>query len=184
MAQPHRIQVKLYFRDGESVSPSAFVKVFHRWIQRGAVEDMLIDVHNYAHIHEGTGILLVGHEGDYAIDFADGRPGILYRLKRGEKGEFVDALQVALRRVVAAAELLEQDSTLKGKLAVARGEVDVAVLDRLQFPNEPDTFRAIEADLSRALESEVGMKDFALQRNENDPREPLSIRAVSGALIH
>ena len=48
------------------VDPEAFVPVFHDWIRRGAVEGLLIDVARYGHVHHGPGIMLVGHEGDYA----------------------------------------------------------------------------------------------------------------------
>ena len=50
-----------------------FIPVFHRWIQKQTVSGhLLIDVHDYSHIHQGPGILLVGHEGNFSIDLADG----------------------------------------------------------------------------------------------------------------
>ena len=46
---------------------SAYVAVFHDWIRRGATEDLLIDVVSYEHVPAGPGVLLLGHEVDYAI---------------------------------------------------------------------------------------------------------------------
>ena len=42
--------------------------VFHAWIQKGAVEGLLLDVADYQHIQDGPGMILIGDQVDYAFD--------------------------------------------------------------------------------------------------------------------
>lgn len=177
MSAPHRMVVKLFFSQETRLPASAFVPVFHRWIQREAVEDLLIDVHNYAHIHRGTGILLVGHEGDYAIDFGGGRSGILYRLKRDAQPTPGESLAVAIRRVAAAAQLLQGERSLAG-LRVRTDELEILVVDRLAFPNTRETFDAVKEELSTVVRRAFSDEAATLVRIDNDAREPLALRAA------
>ncbi|MBY0396577.1 MAG: hypothetical protein K2X91_08940, partial [Thermoleophilia bacterium] len=82
VADAVRIGVKLYAEDPAAVRPDRFIPVFHGWIQRGAVPGLLIDVADYAHVPQGPGVMLIGHEADHAIDLGEGRPGVLYQRKR------------------------------------------------------------------------------------------------------
>ena len=72
---PHRLYAKLFTEAGPPVSLPAFIPVFHRWIERQDVDELLLDVHDYGHVPDGPGILLVAHEADYAFDLSGGRPG-------------------------------------------------------------------------------------------------------------
>src|SRR5262245_66172288 len=75
----HKLGVKFFAADPTSVRLDAFIPIFHGWIQRqNLAGHLLIDVHDYSHIHDGPGILLVAHEGNVSIDMSDGRPGRMY----------------------------------------------------------------------------------------------------------
>ncbi|HEX7071785.1 MAG TPA: hypothetical protein VF190_13310 [Rhodothermales bacterium] len=178
MKTPHRLQVKLFFVDPQAVPPSDFVPVFHRWIQRGSIDQLLIDVHNYSHVHEGTGILLVGHEGDFAIDGASGRTGLLYTLKRGDHYTFAAAVRVALRRVALGATLLQQERALRDRIAFDLAHFELMIPDRLTYPNRVDVFEAIKEELSSVILQASGVANVSLERIDNDAREPLAIRAT------
>ncbi|MFN8560709.1 MAG: hypothetical protein U0703_03535 [Anaerolineae bacterium] len=80
-ATPVRTQVKIFFRNPEAVDTSAFAPLFQRWIQKQALEGLLIDVADYRHVFEGPGVILIGHESDYAIENRFGRLGLLYTRK-------------------------------------------------------------------------------------------------------
>src|SRR6185295_3133013 len=106
-----RIGIKIFAEDSAAVSVRDFIPVFHSWIQKQAVDrHLLIDVHNYSHIHNGPGILLVAQEGNFSMDSADGRMGLLYYRKKGEEG-FRSVLKAALQ----ACTLLESEPALAGK---------------------------------------------------------------------
>lgn len=177
MQRPHRVHVKYHFSLQADVSLQAFVPVFHRWIQRSVPDELLIDVHNYSHVHHGAGILLVGHEGDYAADESDGRSGLLYRLKRGSHQTLADAVRLAVERANGGVDRLLQDSALKGKLEVDTTGLELAIPDRLRYPNDPTTFSVIEDELVGAIRSATGAESVSVEQVANDRREPLTIRA-------
>src|SRR5262245_13844954 len=79
----HKLGIKFFMTGPNSPSLSEFIPVFQGWIQRQVIEDhLLVDIHNYSHIYRGPGILLVAHEGNFSIDTAEGRMGLLYYRKQ------------------------------------------------------------------------------------------------------
>ncbi len=82
MATTHKFGIKLFFANSTK-SLKEFIPVFHGWIQRQALPGhMLLDVHDYSHVHHGPGILLVSHEANISIDEAEGRRGLVYIRKQ------------------------------------------------------------------------------------------------------
>ena len=67
-----------------------FIPVFHRWIQTQALDDLLLDVADYSHVHHGPGILLVAHEGKYAVDETGGEGGGLIGVVYSVEGSMDD----------------------------------------------------------------------------------------------
>ena len=98
-----RITLKIYLDDPEIVQPDDFTAVFHAWIQKGAVEGLLLDVADYQHIQDGPGMILIGDQVDYAFDLGRGGSGLLVRRKfRGTdtvslQSQVQDTLALALR---------------------------------------------------------------------------------------
>ena len=79
----YRLGIKFFASSGEHIDLIEFIPIFHEWIQKQIIkEHLLIDVHNYSHMHEDPGILLVAQEGNFSVDFADGRMGFLYYRKQ------------------------------------------------------------------------------------------------------
>ena len=66
--QLQRFGLKLFVDSAAVVSPHACVPIFHRWIQTGAVDGLLIDVADYTHLTDGPRVLLVAHEGGGGIN--------------------------------------------------------------------------------------------------------------------
>jgi hypothetical protein len=108
MQSPSRLSIKLFAENPAGISPETFVPIFQRWIQENAVEGLLIDVADYKHVFHGPGVILIGHDGDYAYDLEAGNAGLLYTLKQ-PLDTLEDSLQTALRRVLSAAETLQAD---------------------------------------------------------------------------
>ena len=79
----HKIGIKFFFT-GPATKPLAeYIPVFHGWIRRQALAGhLLIDVHDYSHVHHGPGILLVAHEANLSVDEAEGRRGLVYLRKQ------------------------------------------------------------------------------------------------------
>jgi hypothetical protein len=160
------------------IDPEAFVPVFHDWIRRGAVEGLLIDVARYGHVHEGPGIMLVGHEGDYAIDLLGGRTSLRYTLKRDAPGTPQELVARALRRLTGA---IAEAREVPG-VELDEREVDVRVYDRLHAPNTPETAALLTGEIEAAVGEVVGDLTVSSRLLEDDPREPFGLRvSVEGA---
>ena len=138
--QATKFQVKLYTRAGD-IELEKLVPVFHEWIRAKKISDeLLIDVADYAHVPQGPGVVLIGHQSDYYLDVADNRPGLLYSRKRGFDGDFQAGIDDAFRRALGACQLLEEESSLG--LQFATDEVLFRVKDRLSAPNGDATYDA------------------------------------------
>jgi hypothetical protein len=71
--------VKFFFTNPSAKPLKDFIPVFHGWIQGQALPGhLLIDVHDYSHVHHGPGILLVAHEANISVGEAEGRRGLVY----------------------------------------------------------------------------------------------------------
>ena len=184
---PQRISAKLFVDNPEAVDLPAVIPVFHRWIQQGAAEGLLIDVADYRHVPDGPGVLLIGHEGDYAVDLRDGRPGVQYTRKRGWTDDPADEpgqrlrqrLRVTLRLATQAGDALQAERLPAGRLAVRRDAVELRLLDQLRTPNSVEVFAAVRPAVQAVLAEFYGGKAFTLQQASTDPRLPLTITAAA-----
>jgi hypothetical protein len=146
--------------------------VFHGWIQRQSVTGhLLIDVHDYSHLHQGPGILLVAHEGNFSLDLSDGRPGLVYYRKIPTSLSQTDHIVTVLRSALQASLLVENDA----KLNLATDQFVVFANDRLNTSNDDASFAELKPVLSAALRQVFEGADFKLTRTSQDPKERLTI---------
>ena len=176
----HRLQVKAYVDGQEEIDLSALIPVFHRWIQDGALEELLIDVANYEHVPEGPGIVLIGHEADYALDLGGGRPGLLYTRKRAVPDGVGAALKLALHRVFAAAHLLERDESTANVFKFRTDELEFGFLDRLQVPSVASSLELVRDDLVNVVGDVYDTDDVMVEWIESDDRLPFRVRVRTG----
>lgn len=121
----YKFGVKLFFANQRDRKLSEFIPVFHGWIQRQALPGhLLIDVHDYSHVHQGPGILLVAHEANLNIDEAEGRRGFVYIRKQPA------TLSETVQATFAAAKILEDEQGVK----FDTGTYEVFSNDRLFTP--------------------------------------------------
>lgn len=167
-----RIGIKIFAEDSAGINVRDFIPVFHSWIQKQAVADhLLIDVHNYSHIRNGPGILLVAQEGNFSIDLGDGRMGLLYYRKNGEDG-FGSVLKAALQ----ACSLLESEPAFSGRMRFRTDELQIVANDRLLAPNSDVTLAALRPELMSALKSALPQSQISLSRSSMNPRERFAVR--------
>jgi hypothetical protein len=175
--KPDRLGVKFFINTPATIDLATVVPVFQRWIQDHAVEGLLIDVIDYKHVHEGPGIVLIGHEGDYGLDLGDGRAGLLYIRKRDGGDSLKDQLRIAFRFAFSACRQLESEPSLQG-LAFDYSEVKISFMDRLHTPNRPETFDTVRDEVQDFLTDVYG-DDVDIQKVHDDARELFAIRAHS-----
>jgi hypothetical protein len=171
-----RVAVKLFLENRDLADFRAFVPIFHSWIQKKALLDhLLIDVHDYSHIHNGPGILLVSHEANISIDRGEGRPGLLYQRKQPIEGSLPERVRIVLQHALQACSILEQEAGMEGKLKFGRTEVLVITNDRLNAPNDSQTFETLQNAIAAACEPVFGR--VSLTPVNADPKERLAVLA-------
>jgi hypothetical protein len=170
------INIKLYLENPETVNLADYSAVFNSWIQEQRLEELLIDVADYLHVHNGPGIMLIGHEADYSLDNRAGRLGLLYNRKAQVDGTNQEKLAQALHAALTAAQILEHENGLKFN----GSEVQVIINDRLLVPNTAETFNALQPDLKIFLDRLYAGANYVLMHNA-DPRERFTIDVKVGS---
>ena len=166
-----KLSVKFYVEDDAQLQQHEFVPILHSWIQNKTVPDhMLIDVADYAHVHNGPGTLLVAHEANFYLDRFDGRLGLTYSRKMPAEGTFFDRLRQAFRAALQACSRLESDSRLAGRIGFVTTEAMLRLDDRLLAPNTSETFEQVRSDLERFAPelyagSSIEIEHYPSQRN-------------------
>jgi hypothetical protein len=172
----YRLGIK-FFAEPSSFPMHEFVPIFHTWIQKQIFKDhLLIDVHDYSHISQGPGVLLVAHEGNFSMDSGDDRLGLVYYRKQPTPGSEEERLVSVMKTALQACRLLEEEPTLQGRIRFPAGEVLVIANDRLNAPNDEESFSKLRPMLSSALKQVLGNSDFKLVRGSTDPKERLTVR--------
>ena len=125
------------------------IPVFQRWIQSDALDGVLIDVTNYTHVEDGPGVMLIGHEANWSLDFTDGEPGLLYTRKREALGDVETRLKDAFRLALEACKLLQKDETIENPIEVDTREFIFGINNRLVAPNEDETMEDAREGLTQ-----------------------------------
>ena len=180
-----KLDLKVLASSESAAAPEEFIPVFHRWITERVLPELLIDVADYSHVHEGPGVLLVGHDAIYAYDQSLGEPGLLYSRRRETSpetagiGTLDQRLESLLLCAFRACDQIEAEPGLKGRVTFDRHRIELRVNDRL-VARDDHTVAALESAFSRALAaSGVGNGDgpVTLERI-GEARERLTFRTA------
>jgi hypothetical protein len=175
--KPQRIAVKFFAGPdpGAALDLHPFIGIFHRFIQKGALPGLLLDVADYAHVPEGPGVVLIGHEVDYGIDGLGGRTGLLITRKRLAAAPLAESLRDTLRRALAAIAALEAEPEAKLRFATDGFQLDV--LDRLAAENSDAAAASARREIAPVLDALYGAGRWKLARaSAADARRPLALR--------
>ena len=170
------INVKLYLENPETINLADYAAVFNTWIQTQRLEELLIDVADYLHVHNGPGIMLIGHEADYSLDNRAGRLGLLYNRKEPVAGTTQEKLAQAVRAALTVAQILEKENGLRFN----GSEVQVIVNDRLLVPNTAETFAAVVPEIKSFFDQLYNGPEYSLSQN-NDPRERFTVNVKTNS---
>ena len=152
-----KLAIKLFIEHSADLTHDVLVPIFHRWIQTRALPGhQLIDVADYKHVQDGPGTLLVAFEANLYADLSGGRLGLLYIRKAPLPGSFKERLRAVLGYELKAAQLLEADPSLAGRVKFRTDEITFQINDRLLAPNTPETFAQIKGDLESVLADVCG----------------------------
>lgn len=164
------VNVKLFLENPNELDLGAVINVFHSWIQGQVCEELLLDVADYRHVHHGPGIVLIGHEADYAIDNTKGRWGVRYNRKAKLDGSNQSRLAQSVRAALIATERLQQDARLHEKCNFNGQEIEIFINDRLLAPNRPQTKQVLEPEFQAFAGELFGDVGYALNFDSDTRR--------------
>ena len=173
------IQIKLFAAEPAAYDPSVLIGIFHRWIQQARLPELMIDVADYSHVPDGPGIMLIGHEANYSVDFTGGRAGLLYSRKACLEGTSLQRLRHAYESACRAAEMLAAEPELEGRLQFTKEQFLLVFNDRLLYPNTPETWAALQPEVSQFLQEALAGKTYLATRDP-DPRRRLEMLVKGG----
>jgi hypothetical protein len=173
-----KINVKFFAEEKAPVPLTAFIDIFHGWIQ--ATDGVYHDVADYSHMQAGPGIVLVAYEANVSVDETGGRRGLLYSQKAALAGSNPEKLRRVMRAALENCRRLEEEAALEGKLKFRAHEAEISINDRLVAPNSEETYSAVQSDVEKLLGQLYGGSASSLER-ENDPRKRLSLRIKATA---
>ena len=173
-----KINFKIFVPEPDGVSLSAFIPIFHSWIQ--ATDGDFHDVADYSHMHAGPGVLLLAHQANISMDQAENRLGLLYNQKQNLEGSNLDKLRSVLRSALETCRRIEAEPALQGKIRFSGEEILFLINDRLLAANTDDTFQGLRPDLEALAMCIYGGADFRLERDP-DSRHRFSVRIAAGS---
>lgn len=174
LSEPQRVGVKVFVEDQEAFDRARVIEVFHRWIQEDRLSGTLVDVHDYTHVPEGPGVLLVAHEWHLRTDEAGGRIGFEYELKREGSGTLAERVREAIVSVLEAALALEQDTAEDNPVRFATREMVFRFTDRLAVPATDAAFEEVTPELEKVLAGLYGDAPVEFER-VGHARGPLTL---------
>jgi hypothetical protein len=173
-----KLQIKFFAKPNAAFDVETVVPVFHRFIREHAFDELMIDVADYKHVKNGPGIALIGDANDYFLDEGEGRPGLLFSRKRHGAGPD-GRLREGLARALRACSLLEAAPELAGKLEFATDEILIRLPDRLNAPNDDQSFAEVQAEVAALVEKLYGA-GASITRGPSAP-EALSLRVKTSS---
>ncbi|MDX1620900.1 MAG: rhodanese-like domain-containing protein [Nitriliruptorales bacterium] len=172
---PQRLSVRFRVEDApDNLDPA--IGLFHRFIQKGAVEGQILDVADYRHVPDGPGVLLVGHDVDYGIN----RSAFSVLRKRSAQDPTATQLRDALRMGLGAVEAMSYDGGLR--VAVDRSRFTVTAVDR-NLGAAPEAEAVFRAQVEPVVSELFGPDATVTATEVDDPRRPpeLVVEANPGA---
>jgi len=171
----HKFGIKFFAAGADGIDILKLIPIYHRWIQQNALEDLLIDVADYSHVPAGPGVMLIAHEGNYALDEAGHERGVVYYSKQKLTGELTERFARVARKALKAAQLMSADAELEGTLQLPGNRLEFFANDRLAAPNTDAVYAELEPALKTFLNRLYAGARYTLAR-ETDPKERLSVR--------
>ena len=169
-----QIDVKIPAAKFENIDAYTQMGVFQRWIRESTIPGILIDAADYAHMHQGPGVILIAHEFNVSLDHVGGRTGLLYHRKTPQQGELADRIQQIVHAAMVCCRELERAPELEPRIAFDYGRIRVIANDRLQMPNTPENYDAFAELLTTVLTPMFG-SEISCSEVAGDPRDRLVV---------
>jgi len=168
-----KIEIKFFAVEREPVPLTAFIDLFHGWIQ--VSDGVYHDVADYSHMHQGPGIVLVAPDFYVSIDETSGRRGFLFGQKAPLDGTNQERLARVFRSALENCRRLQAEPALQRKIEFRFDEFEITLNDRLLAPNGDESYQAFKAEIEPFVSRLFGGAPVSLQQ-ESDARRRVRLR--------
>jgi len=171
--KPARLSVRFPALDvPEDLSPA--IEVLHRFIQRGSVEGLVLDVADYRHVPRGPGVVLVGHDVDYGFS----HDALTVLRKRHADDDAATQFRDALRMGLGALDALGYDGAFEATYDPTT--LQVTAIDR-RLGATSDVAAALQAELGPVVAELHGGDATVIAVVPADPREAPTVTVNAGS---
>jgi len=180
------LMVKIYCAGSEGIILDDFTPMFNKWIQENESDKVLVDVASYGHVPYGPGILLIGHDENYSMEYGvENKLGLLFSVKEERAGSNIERVEYAIKAAVAACKKIMQDEDYKDKIKFDFNGLVVSINDRCIVGNTEDGFKFIDAEFKDLFCKYFSKKSVKIEKVSQDPRDRLAIRVSAGdSFVH
>jgi len=175
-----KIEIKFFAVEREPVPLTAFIDLFHGWIQ--ASDGVYHDVADYSHMHQGPGIVLVAPGFYVSIDETGGRRGFLFSQKAPLGGTNPERLAKVFQSALEYCRRLQAEPALQRKIEFRFDEFEIALNDRLLAPNGDESYQQFKAEIEPFVSRLFGGAPVSLQQ-ESDARRRVRLRVQAMAPV-
>jgi hypothetical protein len=176
-----KIEIKFFAVQPGPVPLTAFIDVFHGWIQ--ASDGVYHDVADYSHMHQGPGIVLVAPDFFVSVDETGGRRGFLFSQKALLDGTNRERLARVFQSALENCRRLQAEPALQGKIEFRFDEFEITLNDRLLAPNGDESYQALKAEVEPFVGRLFGGAPVSLQQ-ESDARRCVRLRIQATAPVN
>ena len=175
-----KIEIKFFAVEREPVPLTAFIDLFHGWIQ--ASDGVYHDVADYSHMHQGPGIVLVAPDFYLSVGETGGRRGFLFSQKARLEGSNQERLARVFQSALENCRRLQAEPALQRKIEFRFDEFEITLNDRLLAPNVDESYQEFEAEIEPFASRLFGGPPVSLQR-EADGRRRVRLRIQAMAPV-
>jgi hypothetical protein len=165
-----RITLKLFVDSPQPVPVDALLPIFSRWREDKEHPSQWVDMADYAHIDRGPGVMMIGQQGNLALDLAEPGPGILYANKKDLRGAPEERILDTFRRTLALTRTLRAEPEFPERLAPRPGFWQLLFNDRMETPNTEATEIALRPSIDAALDHLFGADNYTVVRESDSLR--------------
>lgn len=175
-----KIEIRFFAVERKRVPLTAFIDVFHGWIQAG--DGVYHDVADYSHMHQGPGIVLVAPDFNVSVDETGGRRCFLFSQKTLLEGSNQERLTRVFQNALEHCQRLQAEPALQGKIGFRFDEFEITLNDRLLAPNGDESYGALKAEVEPFVSRMFGGAPVSLQQ-ESDARRRVRLRIQAMAPV-
>jgi hypothetical protein len=175
-----KIVIGCFAVEREPVPLTAFIEVFHGWIQ--ASDGVYYDVADYSHMHHGPGIVLVAPDFNVSVDETGGRRCFLFSQKTLLEGSNQERLTRVFQNALEHCQRLQAEPALRGKIEFRFDEFEITLNDRLLAPAGDESYGALKVEIEPFVGRMFGRAPVSLQQ-ESDARRRVRLRIQAMAPV-